>query len=56
MKHKEPWIVFYAPDGRELAAYTLRGSFAGELQATLELLADENSMSVGEISLAEITR
>ena len=33
------WIAFYAPDGKELGAYTVCGTFEGELQDTKELLA-----------------
>ena len=29
---KEPWAVFYLGD-KELAAYTLRGTFSGEAEA-----------------------
>ena len=53
---KEPRIVFYGPDGNELAAYTLRGTFPGELQDTISLLAYEHGLSPGEISFAEVTR
>lgn len=39
---KEPWVVFYY-EGRELASYTLRGTFPGELEATAaELAAEKN--------------
>ena len=38
---KEPYLVFYRGT-EELAAYTLRGAFPGELEATVELLAYEN--------------
>lgn len=44
------WIAFYDPDGRELGAYTLRGTFAGELQATKELLAIENRLKPEDIT------
>ena len=52
---KEPWIVFYGPDGKELLRYTVRGTFAGELQDTISLLACEHGLSPGEISFAEVT-
>lgn len=52
---KEPWIVFYGPDGKELLRYTLRGTFAGELQETISLLAYEHQLSPTEISFAEVT-
>lgn len=44
----EQWLVFYHGE-KELAAYTLRGTFAGERQATIELLASENGVSEDEI-------
>ncbi len=44
----EKYIVFYH-DEKELAAYTLRGSFAGEREATIELLAYENNVTPAEI-------
>lgn len=44
----EQWLVFYHGE-KELAAYTLRGTFAGERQATIELLAYENGISESEI-------
>lgn len=44
------WMAFYDPDGRELGAYTLRGTFAGELQATKELLASENGLKPEDIT------
>ena len=53
---KEPWIVFYGPDGKELCSYTVRGTFPGELQDTISLLAFEHGLSPGEISFAEVTR
>ena len=46
---KEPWIVFYGPDGKEIASYTLRGTFAGELQDTISLLAYMDGKVVGRI-------
>jgi hypothetical protein len=38
----EQWVNFYDQDGRFLFGYTLQGTFAGEMQATKELLAAEN--------------
>ena len=51
---KEPWIVFYGLDGKELLRYTVRGTFAGELQSNISLLAYEHGISPGEISFAQI--
>ena len=47
---KEQYAVFYY-EGKELAAYTIRGSFSGERAATLELLAYENNISADEIKV-----
>ena len=52
---KELWIVFYDPDGKKLLQYTARGTFAGELEDTISLLAYEHGLSPGEISFAEVT-
>lgn len=35
-----PWIVFFHGD-KELASYTVKGTYPGELHATRELLAAE---------------
>ena len=53
---KEPWIVFYGPDGKELGSYTVRGSFPGELEDTISMLAYERGLMESKISFAEITR
>ena len=52
----EPWIVFYYLDRKELAAITVRGSFAGEVQATKELLAQEHHVPVDDISIKIVQR
>ena len=52
---KEPWIVFFDADGKELLRHTLRGTFPGELQDTISLLAYEKGLTPGEISFAQIT-
>jgi len=44
----EEYIVFYHKE-KELAAYTVRGTFAGELEATKDLLAYENGIAVQDI-------
>lgn len=48
----EPWVVFTDPVGKELCAYTIEGTFAGEMQATKELLAAEHNIAVEDISVA----
>lgn len=47
----ENWFVFYHGN-KELCAYTVRGTFEGELESTKELLAYENGVHVNEISVA----
>lgn len=56
MKKKERWLVFFHPDGRELGAYTIRGTFDGELEATLEELALENDINTESIEITVVTR
>lgn len=61
MKFREPntekpktehWLVFRDKEtGRELCAYTVRGSFPGEAKATAELLAYENDLNPDQISI-----
>lgn len=51
----EQWKVFYI-NGKEVCAYTLYGSFAGEEQATKELLASENGVNISDIIVTIETR
>lgn len=44
------WIAFMY-DGKEIFAYTIKGTFPGELQATKELLAAERGISTEEITV-----
>lgn len=53
---KEPWIVFFDADGRELCSITVRGLAENEIGATIGLLAYEHGIDAGEISFAEVTR
>jgi len=48
---KEKWFVFYHGK-RELGACTVRGSFPGEIEATVELLAGENNIPQEAIRVA----
>lgn len=48
---KEKWFVFYHGE-RELSACTVRGSFPGEIEATVELLAGENNIPQEDIRVA----
>lgn len=47
----EQWVNFYATDGKFLGGYTLRGTFAGEMNATAELLAAENGYHLHDICI-----
>lgn len=48
---KELWAVFYLMGWEELAAYTLRGTFAGELTETKKLLAYQHGVREEDISI-----
>lgn len=56
MCRREPWIVFFGPQGEELCAFTVRGMMDDEIQETISLLAHENDIPEGSISFAEVTR
>lgn len=48
----EQWAVFRNKEtGRELAAYTIRGTFAGEAEATADLLAAEHGITREQITV-----
>ena len=51
---KEPWIVFFL-DGKEICRYTARGSFPGEREETINLLAAEHDVPASAIYFAVIT-
>lgn len=53
---KEPWVVFYDKKGNELSAYTMRGTFAGERKATIELLAAEKGIHEEDINIKILMR
>ena len=44
----EKWKVFYL-NNIELCSYTMDGTFAGEEEATKELLASENNCKIEDI-------
>ena len=47
---KERWAVFKdQKTGQELCSYTIRGTFAGERAATIELLSYENNIPQDQI-------
>ena len=50
---KEEWVCFYHPDGRFLGGYTVTGTFAGEAQATKELLAAEKGIAPEDITMRQ---
>ena len=52
---KKQWIVFFH-EGKELCRYTVSGTFAGERDATIQLLAYENDIPASEITFAIVTR
>ena len=47
---REEWLVF-RHEGRELCAYTLRGTFPGERQATIKQLAHDKGIPAEEITV-----
>ena len=46
----EPWLVFLL-DGKEICSYTMRGSFKGEREETVKLLAKELKVDPEEIKM-----
>ena len=46
----EQYIVFRDSSGKELLSYTVRGTFPGELQATISLLAFERGIPEDQIT------
>lgn len=53
----EQWAVFRDKETRQkLTAYTIRGTFAGEAEATADLLAAENGITREQITIAIETR
>ena len=49
------WIVFSDSKGNELLKMSVKGSFKGEINSTIGLLAYENNISESEISFAFVT-
>ena len=47
---KEPYIVFYYQGWEELLAYTVRGTFEGEREDTIRLLAAEKGVDPKDIT------
>lgn len=46
---KELWVIFTDPKGKELGAYTVRGTFSEECLETKKLLAAENGLQIKDI-------
>ncbi len=47
---REVWKIFYnAKTGKEYTAYTMRGTFEGEEEATAELIAAEHGLNRKDI-------
>lgn len=54
---REQWLVFRDREtGRELCAYTIRGTFPGERRETIKLLAAEEGIAEERIEAAIETR
>ena len=54
---REKWLVFRDSEtGRELCAYTIRGTFAGERQETIKQLAADNGIKPERITTTLETR
>lgn len=45
------WVVFYDLNGKELLAYTVKGTFAEERENTKKLLAAERGIEPEDISV-----
>lgn len=54
-KKKMEWVAFYSPDGRLLMTYTKQGTFPGEKENTIELLAAEYGYKQEQISVKIVT-
>ena len=52
----EMWVVFEDADGNELCSHTVRGTFPGETQATIEFIASEYNVSPSEITVKIVER
>ena len=53
----DEYVIFYNRNtGKELISYSKKGTFVGELKATLELLAYENHISASEITIKTVKR
>lgn len=48
---KEPRWITFSIDGKEIAAVTVKGTFHGEIKATIELLAYEKGVDPSKITV-----
>ena len=55
MAAKEEWLVFYH-EGKEICSYTVAGTFAGEKEETIKLLAYEKGIPEQEIVCSIVKR
>ena len=55
MAAKEEWLVFYY-EGKEICSYTVAGTFAGEKEETIKLLAYERGIPEQEIVCSIVKR
>ena len=55
-RRAEQWLVFYGPSGDKLGGYTLEGSFPGEYENMLELLAHDHGIKPDSITTEIITK
>ena len=54
---REQWVIFKnAVTGEEICAYTLRGTFRGEIKATKELLSSECGIPYEDIIVSVAVR
>jgi hypothetical protein len=53
---KQVYVVFCTDDGKELAAYSKHGTFDGELESTIALVAYEHGISEHKITVKEVLR
>lgn len=51
---KKQWLVFFC-DGKELLRYSLTGTFPGERESTIQLLAYERDIPASAIYFAIVT-
>lgn len=53
---REQWLIFRDREtGQELCAYTIRGTFPGEREATIEQLAADNGIEPEQIITETVT-